>query len=38
VQGEQVGAIERNRMAREDRERAAQGVQRGWEHDWIDWD
>ncbi|WP_435334777.1 protein-L-isoaspartate O-methyltransferase family protein [Haloarchaeobius sp. TZWWS8] len=38
VEGEQAGAIERNRTWREDRERAAQAVQRGWEYDWIDWD
>ncbi|WP_439028460.1 protein-L-isoaspartate O-methyltransferase family protein [Haloarchaeobius sp. DT45] len=38
VDGEQAGAIERNRTAREDRERAAQAVQRGWEYDWIEWD
>jgi len=40
VEGEQVGAIERNRMHREDRERARKAAQSrtGWEQDWIDWD
>jgi len=40
VEGEQAGAVERNRTAREERERADQAAQRraGWEHDWIDWD
>ncbi len=40
VEGEQSGAVERNRMAREDRERAQQRAQtrRGWEHDWIEWE
>ncbi|WP_435361384.1 protein-L-isoaspartate O-methyltransferase family protein [Haloarchaeobius sp. DFWS5] len=38
VEGEQAGAIERNRQMREDRERAAKAVQRGWEYDWIEWD
>ncbi|WP_210424994.1 protein-L-isoaspartate O-methyltransferase family protein [Halorussus halobius] len=40
VEGEQVGAIERNRTRREDRERAerARESRTGWEHDWIDWD
>ncbi|QGN06124.1 protein-L-isoaspartate O-methyltransferase [Halorhabdus sp. CBA1104] len=40
VEGEQVGAIERNRMHREDDERARQAAQSrtGWEQDWIDWD
>ncbi|WP_181685482.1 protein-L-isoaspartate O-methyltransferase family protein [Halorhabdus salina] len=40
VEGEQVGAIERNRMHREDEERARQAAQSrtGWEQDWIDWD
>ena len=40
VEGEQPGAIERNRTAREDRERAERAAQRrtGWEQDWIDWD
>ncbi|MFB6173093.1 MAG: protein-L-isoaspartate O-methyltransferase [Halobacteriales archaeon] len=38
VEGEQVGGIERNRAAREERERARQSVGRDWERDWIDWD
>ncbi|WP_435344345.1 protein-L-isoaspartate O-methyltransferase family protein [Haloarchaeobius sp. HRN-SO-5] len=38
VEGEQAGALERNRTDREDRERAEQSAGRGWEHDWIDWD
>ncbi|MDQ2050951.1 protein-L-isoaspartate O-methyltransferase [Natronolimnohabitans sp. A-GB9] len=40
VEGEQSGAIERNRMAREDRERAMRRAEsrRGWEQDWIEWD
>jgi protein-L-isoaspartate(D-aspartate) O-methyltransferase len=40
VDGEQSGAIERNRTAREDAERAARAAQSrtGWEQDWIDWD
>jgi protein-L-isoaspartate(D-aspartate) O-methyltransferase len=40
VDGEQSGAIERNRTAREDREYAerASRRRRGWEHEWIDWD
>ncbi|AGN01760.1 protein-L-isoaspartate(D-aspartate) O-methyltransferase [Salinarchaeum sp. Harcht-Bsk1] len=40
VEGEQAGAVERNRTAREERERADRQAQRraGWEHDWIDWD
>lgn len=40
VEGEQAGGIERNRTAREDRERARRVADRrhGWEHDWIDWD
>ena len=40
VEGEQAGAIERNRTAREDREFAEREAQsrRGWEQDWIDWD
>lgn len=39
VEGEQGGSIERNRTAREDRERArrAQRTRAGWEHDWLDW-
>ncbi|WP_121821763.1 protein-L-isoaspartate O-methyltransferase family protein [Halostella salina] len=40
VEGEQADAIERNRTAREDRERARREAQSrtGWEQDWIDWD
>ncbi|MFB6200636.1 MAG: protein-L-isoaspartate O-methyltransferase [Halorhabdus sp.] len=40
VEGEQAGAVERNRTRREDRERANQAFQSrpGWEQDWIDWD
>ncbi|MGQ3412576.1 protein-L-isoaspartate O-methyltransferase family protein [Natrinema sp. LN54] len=40
VEGEQSGAVERNRMAREDRERAQRRAEsrRGWEQDWIEWD
>lgn len=40
VDGEQAGAIERNRTAREDREYAQREAQsrRGWEQNWIDWD
>jgi len=40
VDGEQTGALERNRTAREDAERAARAAQSdtGWEHEWIDWD
>ncbi|OVE83721.1 protein-L-isoaspartate O-methyltransferase family protein [Natronolimnobius baerhuensis] len=40
VEGEQVGAVERNRMAREDREHARQRAEsrRGWEQEWIEWD
>jgi len=40
LEGEQAGGIERNRMAREDRERAARAAERrrGWEQEWIDWD
>ncbi|MFB6069461.1 MAG: protein-L-isoaspartate O-methyltransferase [Halanaeroarchaeum sp.] len=40
VEGEQAGAVERNRTAREDAERAAREAERrrGWERDWIDWD
>lgn len=39
VEGEQQGAIERNRMRREERERQerANERRRGWEQDWIDW-
>lgn len=40
VEGEQTGTVERNRTAREERERAQQQAERrhGWEQDWIDWD
>lgn len=40
VDGEQTGAIERNRTHREDVERAMKEAERrrGWERDWIDWD
>lgn len=40
ISGEQSGAIERNRTAREDREYADRASKRrnGWERDWIDWD
>ncbi|WP_136687545.1 protein-L-isoaspartate O-methyltransferase family protein [Halorhabdus amylolytica] len=40
VEGEQIGAVERNRTRREDRERAHRAAQSraGWEQDWIDWD
>jgi protein-L-isoaspartate(D-aspartate) O-methyltransferase len=40
VEGEQAGAIERNRTDREDREFAERAAEsrRGWEQDWIDWD
>ena len=40
VEGEQAGGIERNRTAREERERAARAAERrrGWEQEWIDWD
>jgi len=40
VDGEQPGGLERNRTAREDRERAERAFERrrGWEQDWIDWD
>jgi len=38
VEGEQHGAVERNRTHREDRERAARGPNKGWEQEWIDWD
>lgn len=38
--GEQTGALERNRTAREDAERAARAAQSrtGWEQSWIEWD
>ncbi|MFC6730807.1 protein-L-isoaspartate O-methyltransferase, partial [Natronoarchaeum mannanilyticum] len=37
---EQVDAVERNRTAREDRERARREAQsrHGWQRDWIDWE
>lgn len=40
VEGEQHGAVERNRTAREDREFAqrVRSRRRGWEQEWIDWD
>ncbi len=40
VRGEEPGALERNRTAREDREHAARSAARrsGWERNWIDWD
>lgn len=40
VEGEQAGAIERNRTEREERERARQNPRSraGWELDWIEWD
>jgi len=40
VAGEEIGAVERNRTRREDRERAHRAAQSraGWEQDWIDWD
>lgn len=40
VEGEQSGAVERNRTAREDRERALRRAEshRGWEHEWIEWE
>ena len=40
VEGEQTGGIERNRTARESRERAAErsDSRNGWERDWIDWE
>ena len=40
ISGEEACAIERNRTVREDIERAqmAQERQKGWEHEWIDWD
>lgn len=40
VDGEQSGAVERNRMTREDRERARRRAEsrRGWEQDWIEWE
>ncbi|MXV63257.1 methyltransferase domain-containing protein [Natronorubrum sp. JWXQ-INN-674] len=40
VEGEQSGAVERNRMTREDREHAMRRAEsrRGWEQDWIEWE
>ena len=40
VAGEETGAVERNRTAREDIEHALQRQRsrRGWEHEWIAWD
>ncbi|ELY50701.1 protein-L-isoaspartate O-methyltransferase family protein [Natronorubrum bangense] len=40
IEGEQSGAVERNRMAREDREHAFRRAEsrRGWELDWIEWE
>ncbi|ELY46632.1 protein-L-isoaspartate O-methyltransferase family protein [Natronorubrum sulfidifaciens] len=40
VDGEQSGTLERNRMAREDREHAVRRAEsrRGWEQDWIEWE
>lgn len=40
VDGEQYGAVERNRTTREEHERAARAHERrgGWEQEWIDWD
>ncbi|AGB15091.1 protein-L-isoaspartate carboxylmethyltransferase [Halovivax ruber XH-70] len=40
VEGEQSGALERNRTAREDLEHAVRRTERrrGWELDWIDWE
>ncbi|SIS21645.1 protein-L-isoaspartate O-methyltransferase family protein [Natronorubrum thiooxidans] len=40
VEGEQSGAVERNRMVREDREHAIRRAEsrRGWEQDWIEWE
>ena len=40
VEGEQSGAVERNRTAREDREHAVRRAEsrRGWEQDWIEWE
>ena len=40
VDGEQPGAVERNRTAREDREHARRRAEsrRGWEQEWIEWD
>ena len=40
VEGEQTGALERNRTEREDLEltRKRSQSRRGWEHEWIEWD
>jgi protein-L-isoaspartate(D-aspartate) O-methyltransferase len=40
VAGEEATTVERNRTAREERERAEQAARRrkGWEQNWIDWD
>lgn len=38
IEGEQTGGIERDRTVREERERAAQSIDGGWEQDWIDWE
>jgi protein-L-isoaspartate(D-aspartate) O-methyltransferase len=40
VAGEEATSVERNRTAREERERAERAAERrkGWEQDWIDWD
>ncbi len=40
VEGEQSGAVERNRMTREDREHATRRAEsrRGWEQEWIEWE
>ncbi len=40
VSGEQSGAIERNRTAREDDEHARRRAESrtGWEHDWLEWE
>jgi len=40
IDGEQPGAVTRNRTAREDQEHAARTAERrrGWEQDWIEWD
>jgi len=37
VEGEQQGAIERNRTRREEREQARGSTPPGWERNWIDW-
>ncbi|MCW8173162.1 protein-L-isoaspartate O-methyltransferase [Natrialba swarupiae] len=40
IDGEQHGAVERNRTAREDREHANRNAQsrRGWQFEWIEWE